>query len=53
MSEKKGLFGGIFGKKEKKDGCCDFEIVEETESCCDGKENCCNENADKTEKCCE
>lgn len=28
MSEKKGLFGGLFGKK--KTGCCDIQIVEDT-----------------------
>lgn len=28
MSEKKGLFGGLFGKK--KSGCCDIQIVEDT-----------------------
>lgn len=33
MSEKKGLFGGMFRKKQK-DGCCDMEIIEETDSCC-------------------
>ena len=32
MSEKKGLFGGLFGGK--KSGCCNMEIVEETESSC-------------------
>ena len=29
--EKKGFLSGIFGKKK---GCCDMEIVEETESAC-------------------
>lgn len=33
MSGKKGLFGGIFGKKQK-NGCCDMEIIEEKDSCC-------------------
>lgn len=50
MSEKKGLFGGLFGKKEKK-GCCDFEIVEETEACCDGKENCCSDGGAEVSSC--
>lgn len=54
MSEKKGLFGGLFGKKssggccnmeitedpEKKGGCCNMEIVEEPGECeCGG---CCS-----------
>jgi len=30
MSEKKGLFGGLFGGK-KTGGCCDIEIVEDKE----------------------
>lgn len=36
MSEKKGLFGGLFGGK-KTGGCCDIEIVEDKEDkqCCD------------------
>jgi small redox-active disulfide protein 2 len=33
MSKKKGLFGGMFRKKQK-DGCCDMEIIEERDSCC-------------------
>ena len=36
MSEKKGFFKGLFAGK-KSGGCCDFEIVEETEEsrgCC-------------------
>jgi small redox-active disulfide protein 2 len=32
MSEKKGIFGGFFNSNKK--GCCDMEIIEETESCC-------------------
>lgn len=30
MSEKKGLFGGLFGNKKASD-CCNFEIIEEPE----------------------
>ena len=36
MSEKKGFFKSLFTGK-RSDGCCDFEIVEETEEsrgCC-------------------
>jgi small redox-active disulfide protein 2 len=32
MSEKKGMFGGLFNSGKK--GCCDMEIIEEAESCC-------------------
>ena len=34
MSEKKGMFGGLFGSK-KSGGCCNMEIVEETQTGCD------------------
>lgn len=34
MSEKKGMFGGLFGGK-KSGGCCNMEIVEETQTGCD------------------
>lgn len=55
MSEKKGLFGSLFGKKssggccnmeiveepEKKGGCCNMEIIEEPEECeCGGGCSC-------------
>lgn len=42
MSEKKGLFGGLFGKKQS-GGCCNMEIIEETE--CD----CTDDKISKTE----
>jgi small redox-active disulfide protein 2 len=32
MSEKKGFFNGMFGKKQG--GCCNMEIVEEPACCC-------------------
>lgn len=52
MSEKKGLFGGLFSKK--KSGCCDFQIVEDTgevdESSCGCEDSCCPAKDDtKTE----
>lgn len=34
MSEKKGIFGGLFGGK-KSGGCCNMEIVEESQAACD------------------
>lgn len=34
MSEKKGMFGGLFGAK-KSGGCCNMEIVEEPQTGCD------------------
>lgn len=40
MSEKKGLFAGLFGKKKDTD-CCDAELVEETDSTCN--DDCCSE----------
>ncbi|MCC2817252.1 hypothetical protein LK537_08115 [Lachnoclostridium pacaense] len=43
MSEKKGLFGGLFGGK--KSGCCNMEIVEETESSCGCAGGCCSQEA--------
>lgn len=41
MSEKKGLFGGLFGGG-KKSGCCDMQIVENT----DESAGCCGPGCD-------
>ncbi len=38
MSEKKSLFGGLFGGKKGGSGCCNMEIVEEQPGCSCG---CC------------
>jgi small redox-active disulfide protein 2 len=45
MNEKKGFFGGLFGKKKNSD-CCNMEIIEETKCGCNG--GCCEET--NTEK---
>lgn len=48
MSEKKGFLGGLF-QKEKKGGCCNMEIVEETEmdtSCCAEDPDCYKDDPD-------
>lgn len=56
MNKKKGLLGKLFGgssdgcncgmeikaEKPKKAGCCNMQIVEETEQCC----SCGGENSD-------
>lgn len=45
MSEKKGLFGSLFGGKKEKKGCCDMEIIEVEENDC-----CPNTKTDSKEK---
>jgi small redox-active disulfide protein 2 len=42
MSKKKGFFSGLLGEK-KSGGCCNMEIIEETESCsCGCADGSCN-----------
>lgn len=45
MSEKKGLFGGLFGSK--KSNCCNIKIVEETGCDCGGA---CDSTAEQENK---
>lgn len=43
----KGIFGNVFGKKEKSGGCCDMQIVEDHEEDSLGSLACdCNEARD-------
>jgi len=52
----KNLFEKLVGSDKKKSDCCDIQIVEvnETNDCCEAKEDCCetDNKPDKNNSCC-
>jgi len=49
--KKKGIFGGLFGTKKEKGGCCDIELEEVTEDKSDNVNNS-EETKQENNSCC-
>jgi len=50
----KNLLKKLVGSDKKKSDCCNIKIVEvqQSDDCCEVKENCCEKESDKNNNCC-